>query len=71
MTSLLEHLYEALASEYGVVVETNNVKLTVHKLSVLRTQHSDLACISVCTSRTNPTGEVWLVKKPEARDGED
>lgn len=65
----LEFLYEALHSEFGVVVVTNQPVQARAALSAARAGDPALKGISICTSRTNPNGELWLVKKQEQADG--
>ena len=60
---VVEILYQALASEHGIVVTTDNVRLLKQRLYAARKKDEDLACITLATSPTNPNGEIWLVKK--------
>lgn len=57
--------YEALGSEFGVVVETDNPERLRQKLYALRKSASDpmLEQISITISPTNPASHVWLVKR--------
>lgn len=59
--NLLELLYEALRTERGVVVETDNVELLRQKLYRLRSQDPDFAKLSFLTSPINGA-DLWIVK---------
>jgi hypothetical protein len=56
-------LYEALGSEFGVVVQTDDAKRCREKLYLLRKEAKDpdLDCISIVQSPTAPN-QLWLVK---------
>lgn len=60
---LIEYLYKALNSEHGVVISTDNPDLLRQKLYAARKTDPDLAAISISTSRTNPSEELWLVNR--------
>lgn len=66
---LLELLYDALRSEVGVVVRTNNVERLRAKLYPLRKQDPDLAALSFVVSPVDPEGELWIVKKGKSDEG--
>lgn len=68
MSNLLEHLYAALHSEHGVVVETDDVERLRHKLYPLRKQHAELSVLSFVVSPENPTTELWIVKARRPSD---
>lgn len=62
----LEIWYEALASEYGVVVAVSpNAELAKQQLYRIRAEckDPDLNQISICSSPTSPQNEIWLVRK--------
>jgi len=63
---LIEHLYRALNSERGVVIETDNPERLRARLYVERKKDPDLSCLSVNISRTNPSTEIWIVRKDQA-----
>lgn len=58
-------LYEALASDFGLIVETNNPQNLRAKLYAARRADADLECLSVHLSPANPTGALWIVKKEQ------
>lgn len=60
-----EHLYRALASKNGIVLTTDDPPRLIQKLNAERRKANDasLKQIIIATSRTNPSGEVWLIKK--------
>lgn len=60
---LLEVLFTALNSEFGVVVTTDNPVLFKQKCYLLIKEYPELSELSLATSRTDPHGEVWIVKK--------
>ena len=60
---LIEHLYRALNSTFGVVLRTNNVERLRQKLYAERKKDPDLACLSINISRTVPETEIWIIKK--------
>lgn len=60
---LIEHLYRAMNSEFGVVVQTNNVERLRAKLYAERKKDPDLAALSINISRTSPETEIWIIKK--------
>lgn len=59
---LLEILYTALHSEFGSVVETDNLELLRAKLYAVRKDHEDLQILSFVQSPTNPS-HLWIVKR--------
>lgn len=60
---LLELLYEALHSEFGKVIETNNPEGLRQKLYPLRKQHEELRDLSfVVPPEPN---KLWIVKRQE------
>lgn len=62
--NLLEILYSALHSEFGVVVETNNVEGLRQRLYPLRKEHEELHCLSfVVPPEPN---QLWVVKRQKA-----
>ena len=61
---MLELLYEALHSEYGVVVETNSPERLRQKLYPLRKEHEELSCLSFVISPINPESDLWILKRP-------
>ena len=61
---MLELLYEALHSEYGVIVQTNDPERLRQKLYPLRKEHEELLCLSFVISPTNPQSDLWILKRP-------
>ena len=59
----LEHLYAALNSPHGVIVTTSHLDLTKARMYKLKQEHPELACLALCTSPTNPAGEIYIIKK--------
>lgn len=60
---LIHYLYQALNSEFGIVLTTLDPERLRQRLYTERKKDPDLACISINISRTSPETEVWLVKK--------
>lgn len=56
-------LYEALAADFGLVVATNNPQNLRAKLYAARRADADLEKLSIHLSPTNPSGELFIVKK--------
>ena len=58
-------LYEALSSEFGVIIQTDNPELTRQRLYAMRKllKDPDLDCLSILTSPTNPAQDLWIVKR--------
>lgn len=59
---IIHYLYQALNSQYGIVLSTTDPEKLRARLYVARKQDPELACISINISRTNPESEIWLVK---------
>lgn len=66
---MLELLYEALNSKFGIVVRTNDVERLRQQLYNVRKQDPDLAILSFLVSRTAPNSELWILKN-ESKDSE-
>lgn len=62
-----EHLYRALTTPQGIALTTDDPQRLIQRLNAERRKANDpnLKSIVIATSRSNPTGEVWLVRKPE------
>jgi hypothetical protein len=58
-----EILYEALASPFGVEVETNSPENLRAKLYAARRSNSDFECLSITISPYAPTSALFIVKK--------
>lgn len=57
--------YDALASSFGIIIETDNVERAKAQLYKVRAASSDpdLESVSIVTSPTNPDHDLWLVKR--------
>lgn len=62
---MTEILYQAVASPIGVIVATNDVTRLRAKLYTLRRADPLFANIALVPSPTNPSSELWVVKKGE------
>lgn len=60
---LIELLYSAARSDYGIIVETDDVERLRQKLYPLRKTDSYLEGLSFVVSPTNPARELWIVKR--------
>lgn len=60
---LIHYLYQALNSEKGIVLETDNPERLRQKLYTERKKDESLSCISINISRTQPESQLWLIKK--------
>jgi len=67
---LLELLYAALRSKFGVVIETDDAERLRQKLYPLRKDDPDLMSLSFVISPINGK-DLWIVKTKGARDGEE
>lgn len=61
----LELWYTALGSPSGIIVETSDPEAAKQKLYRLRdeSKDEDLSVLSIVTSPTNPTKDLWIVKR--------
>lgn len=64
-TDLLELLYAALNSPYGVVIATDDPVRTKQQLYRERAKDPDLGCLSFLTSPFNPSGELIILRTQE------
>lgn len=62
---MVEFFYAALASPRGIVLATQDPQALTQQLHKARREHGDptLSSIIIARSRTDPAGEVWLIKK--------
>ena len=58
-------LGSALATEFGIIVTTSNPERLKSKLYPAIKEALEYQCLSLITSPTNPTGEIWIVKRPK------
>jgi len=65
---MLEHLYNALASPFGIILECNDVRALRQRLYTERraAQDPQLNLLSFVPSPFNPQ-QLWLVKRPEPK----
>lgn len=66
MASPIELLYDALRSDLGIIVETNEPKILRAKMYAARKEADDpeLDCLSLLESPTNPDQDLWILKRP-------
>jgi len=64
---MLELLYEALASRYGIIVATNNPEALRQQLYKARREAADpdLQQLSIRISPLLPKQEVWIVRNAQ------
>lgn len=67
----MELLYRALNTEHGIVIATEDPDRFRQRLYREIQKDPALACISVVQSRTNPAGELWLVRKGDKNEPEE
>lgn len=60
---MLELLYAAFHSQYGIIVETDDPEKLRQKLYPLRKENKELVCLSFVISPFNPTRDLWIVKQ--------
>lgn len=60
---LIQHLYNALASEHGIILATPEPEKLRQKLYQVRKKDPELECLSLVISPTNPESELWVVKR--------
>jgi hypothetical protein len=61
---LVELLYAAYSSEYGVCVETNDAERLRQKLYPIKKENPDFANLVLFISPLNPN-DLWIVNKPK------
>lgn len=59
----LELLYEALNSEYGLIIDTANAEQFKQKLYQARKTDEALACLSFHVSPIDPATKIFIVRK--------
>jgi hypothetical protein len=66
-------LYQALGTDKGIEIETDNVQLCVQKLHAARRKANDEALedLVIAISRTDPTSKVWIIRKNEEPGGQE
>lgn len=62
---MLEHFYEALASDHGVCISTTDPARYTQTMHRIRAQVADpdLKAIEIAQSPIAPDREVWLIKR--------
>lgn len=58
-----EFLYDALASEFGIVIATDNPIKLRERLYPLRKTEPEFADLSFVVSPFNPTKELWIIRR--------
>lgn len=58
-------LFEAVNSQHGIRVTTNNVETLRHKLYAARKTSHSFDQLSFVPCPDNPTGELWIIQRPE------
>lgn len=68
---MIDLLYNALRTEYGIIVPTNSPERLRAKLYELRRRDPALSILTFKPSPTNPGGELWIIKRsePDAESG--
>lgn len=61
---LADLLYQALAAELGIVVETNDPERLRQKLYPIRKKWPDFECLAFVISPLNPA-DLWIIKQPK------
>jgi hypothetical protein len=64
MNSLIDYLYAAYHSKYGVCIETDNVERLRQKLYPLKKDNPDFDNLALVVSPLNGI-DLWIVKQPE------
>jgi hypothetical protein len=65
--SPMELLYRAFNSPVGIIVETDDIERFRQRLYAEMRKDPDLKCLSICVSPTDPTSQLWIVKRsPDA-----
>jgi hypothetical protein len=67
-SSLVELLYAAYNSEFGIKVTTSDPDRLRQRMYKERKIDPCLSCLSFVTSPSNPAGEIWIVKKSNGPD---
>lgn len=62
--TILDLLYRALHSKYGIVVETNNLENLRQRLYKVRreSEDPDLAALTLRPSPTDPETQLWIIR---------
>jgi hypothetical protein len=61
--SLIDYLYEALGTEKGLIVHSDNPLLLRTRLYVERRKDPALDALSFVLSPTHPDTELWIVRR--------
>lgn len=70
-TELQAMLFQALESPLGIEVESNKPEQLRQKLYALRKTDTLFDPLAFVISPTKPETHLWIVKKPEPRNGEE
>lgn len=63
--ALLQLLYQALRSEHGIVVSSNDPAALRQKLYAVRKQDEELSVLTFQISATSPESELHIVRRDE------
>lgn len=63
MNDLLKHLYDALSSEFGIVLRSDNPTKLRERLYPLRKTEPEFAELSFVLSPTNPSTDLWIIRR--------
>ncbi len=68
---MIEYLYDALRSEYGVIIETSSPDKLRQKLYAIMREHKpEFENLALKVSPLSPTSELWIAKKRRDEDAE-
>lgn len=62
---MIEILYDALASDLGIIVHTDDVPRLRQKLYAERRKDPALKALAFTPSPTSPGSELWIVKREQ------
>ena len=60
----MELLYQALASDFGIIVQEAEIERLKQRLYAARKGNTQFNSLSILTSPTAPTTELWIAKRP-------
>lgn len=69
--SLISLLYSAMESPCGVIIATEEPERLRQKLYKLKRENPAFAALAFQLSPTNPTSELWIVKRDEDGPGQE
>jgi hypothetical protein len=68
LTPLNDLLFQALSSDYGIVVTTSDPIGLRAKLYPVRAKDAVFKCLALVLSPTSPKDELWIIKQ-KVKDG--